>query len=473
MKNPLKERSKRFFILFAALFLVITPLAGVLASSLSPEEERELGERFLKSINSQYEFADFPYITQYINDLGAYLGRQIEVPYFPLKFYVVKDNIVNAFAGPGGHVFIFSGLIISMEDMDELASVLAHELAHVSARHLASRIERSQKISIATIAGVLTGILVGGKASGALVTGSLAAGVQTELGYSREDERQADQLGFKYAHLSGFNPSGMLSVLKKMARENWYQTGETPQYLLTHPGASERTASIEAMLEGYKKLPDSERAKELRSNFAMFHTMVIACCHDKDNAARVFEKKLLSDPESPLDHYGLGLVLEREGNIHEALNHFKKAFQKKPDSIPIMFSIGKAYQAEGQHEDSVSILKKALELAPQDKKILYLMALSLQELERYDESSKIYERLSFLPPVKDTVYYNLGLVYGRQGNIALAHYNLGIYFTKLNDREKALFHFNKAKELAETRPALKEKIEKALTDLGRFQKQGQ
>jgi predicted Zn-dependent protease len=469
-RKSLKMKSKRFFIFFAALILIATPLTKPLASLLSPEDERKLGERFLKSINSQYEFADYPYIVQYINDLGTYIGRQIEVPYFPLNFYVVKENTVNAFAAPAGHVFIFSGLIIALEDVDELASVIAHELGHVSARHLALRIERSKKINMATIAGVLAGVLVGGKAASALATGSLAAGVQTELGYSREDEGQADRLGFQYVHMSGFNPGGMISVLKKMTRENWYQTGETPQYLLTHPGASERIVGIEAMFQGCEKLPDSEMTKKLRSNFPIFHTMVIAYCHDKDAAVRMFKKGLLSDPESPLDNYGLGLALERGGDMHEAINHFKKAFQKSPESIPIMFSLAKTYQAEGQHENSISILKEALALAPQDKEILFLMAQSLQELERYEESSKIYERLTFLPPVKDRVYYNLGLVYGRQGNLDLAHYNLGIYFAKLNVKEKALFHFNKAKELAANKPALKEKIDKALMDLERVER---
>jgi predicted Zn-dependent protease len=468
-RKPLKMKNKRFLIFFVTLILIATPLKNPLASLLSPEEERKLGERFLKSINSQYEFADYPYIVQYINDLGAYLGRQIEVPYFPLNFYVVKENTVNAFAAPAGHVFIFSGLIIAMEDVDELASVVAHELGHVSARHLALRIERSKKINIATIAGVLAGILVGGKAATALATGSLAAGTQAELGYSREDEGQADRLGFKYARMSGFDPGGMISVLKKMTRGNWYQTGEVPQYLLTHPGASERIVGIEAMFQGFEKLPDSETTKKLRSDFPIFHTMVTALYHDKDAAVRMFQKGILSDPESSLDHYGLGLSLERGGDTREALNHFKKAFQESPESVPIMFSLAKAYQAEGQHENSISILQDALALTPKDKEILYLMAQSLQELGRNEESSNIYERLTFLSPVKDRVYYNLGLVYGRQGNLDLAHYNLGVYFAKLNDREQALFHFNKAKELAVSKLALKEKIDQALKGLGRFE----
>ncbi len=456
---------KHFFILLAVPFIITTSFADSLAVFLSPEEETELGERFLKSIKSHYEFADYPYIDQYINDLGTYIGRQIEIPYFPLNFYVVKENNLNAFAAPAGHVFIFSGLINAMENVDELASILAHELGHVSARHLALRIERSKKIGMATIAGVLAGILAGGKAAGALMTSSIAAGIQAELGYSREDERQADQLGFKYTYASGFNLEGMITVLKKIQRERWYGEGGTPPYLLTHPGTPERMANIETMLQGYKKMPEPDKTKELRSRFPLFHAMVLALCNDKEDATREFKKKLIADPESIVAHYGLGLILEREGKINEALNHLKIALKKKEGSIPIMFAMGKAYQINGQYENSVSILQEALKISPKDKEIMYLLALSFQHLEQYNQASRVYNKLTFLPQVKDRIYHNLGLVYGRQGKLALAHYNLGIYFSKLRRREKALFHFNKAKELAGSKPELKEKIDKALKGL--------
>ncbi|UCG64517.1 MAG: M48 family metalloprotease [Deltaproteobacteria bacterium] len=458
-------RIKSLFILIVAFLVSATALADSQAALLSPQEETKLGQRFLASISAHYEFSDYPYIVQYINDLGAYIGRQVEVPYFPLEFYVIKDNTINAFAAPAGHVFFFSGLIMVMDNVDEFASVLAHELGHVSARHLAAKIERSQKMSLATMAGILAGILIGGEAAGALITGSMAAGIQAELGYSRDDERDADQLGLKYTYLSGFDPEGMVTVLQKMQRESWYGGQGTPSYLLTHPGAAERMANIEAMSRGHKMMPEPDETKKLRLRFPIFHTMVVALCDDKEAATRVFRKILQTDPKSSMAHYGLALILQREGNIHEALSHFSAALRENPNSVPILFSMGNAYQTIGEYENSVSILKKARKLSPKDTNILYLLALSFQNLEQYGQASKIYEKLTFLPPVNDRVYYNLGLVYGRQGKLARAHYNLGIYFTKLRRREKALFHFEKAKELAQSDPALRQRIDKALMGL--------
>ena len=456
---------KHFFILCIALLILYTSLSDSRAALLSPEEEGELGERFLKRIQSQYEFADYPYIVQYINNLGAFIGRSIEVPYFPLKFYVVKDTSINAFAAPAGHVFFFSGLIQIMDSVDELASVLAHELGHVSARHLAGRIERSSKVALATMAAVLAGVLIGGEATEALMVGSMAAGIQAELGYSREDERQADQLGCKYTNMAGFNTQGMITTLKKIQRENWYGAQNIPPYLLTHPGASERMSNIETMALEHKKIPDFNETKEFRSRFPIFHAMVVALCDDKENAARIFKKKLSVDPESILAHYGIGLALTRDGKTDEALNHFKKALKGESYSIPIMFSMAQAYQTIGKYEKAISILQEAIQLSPKDKHILYLLALSYQHLERYTQASRIYERLTFLPPVKNRIYYNLGLVYGRQGKLALAHYHLGMYSIKLGAWDDARFHLHKAQELSDSEPTLKEKIKKALREL--------
>jgi predicted Zn-dependent protease len=462
----MKLKGKAHLILTALLLIGNLTFTGLLWASLSPEEEIELGDQFLSSITSQYELADYPYLVQYINELGTHIGRHIKVPYFPLSFYVVKEHIINAFAAPGGHVFIFSDLVLILDEVDELACILAHELGHVSARHLAARIERSQRIAMATIAGVLAGILVGGKAAGPLVTGSMAAGAQAELGYSREDERQADQIGFKLADVSGFDPSGMVTVLKKIQREHWYGGDAVPPYLQTHPGAPERMATIEAMLQEHEKRPEPDNAKQLRSRFPLFRTMVTALCMEKEDAKRQFTKRLRIDPKSALALYGLGLVLEREGRITEAIDSFRQSLTASPGSIEAMFSLGNAYLSNGQYEEALSILQKALTLAPRDKEILYLYALSLQNLERHSEAANVYERLTFLPPVKDRVYYNLGLVYGRQGNLAHAHYNLGIYFKRVRKTTEALFHFRKAEELTADKPALKEKIRNALRDLG-------
>jgi len=127
------------------------------ASALSIEDERKMGEEFMAQVVAQLELVNDPFANQYINDLGHYLIEPLETRSFPFHFYIIRDNTLNAFAAPGGHIFVFSGLIEAMDTVDELAAVICHEIGHISARHLAKRIEQSKTIGLATLAGILAG----------------------------------------------------------------------------------------------------------------------------------------------------------------------------------------------------------------------------------------------------------------------------------------------------------------------------
>ena len=240
------------------------------ALALSIEEEKTMGQEFLAQIKNYFEMLDDDNANQFINDLGHYLTMPLETKNFPYNFYIIKDNTLNAFASPGGHIFIYSGLIDTLDSIDELASVICHEIGHVSARHISDRIEQNKLISIATIAGILAGVLIGGKAAGALATSSVAAGLQAQLHFSREDEYQADQLGFKYMKSAGLDPKGMITVLKKIERGDWFGTNKRPAYLLTHPAGPERMANLDSMLSNYVVEYTNKEADRFRALFPFF-----------------------------------------------------------------------------------------------------------------------------------------------------------------------------------------------------------
>ncbi|MGD9277375.1 MAG: M48 family metalloprotease, partial [Desulfobacterales bacterium] len=158
-----------------------------------------MSREVMKVIMKHYELINDPLIANYINQMGQKIVSALPPQPFNYHFYVIKNDEYNAFATPAGHVFINSGLLEAMENEEELAGILSHEIAHVVCRHISQKIERAQKIGIATLAGVAAGILlgVGGSmaAANALTIGSTAAGQSLELSYSREDEFQADQIG--------------------------------------------------------------------------------------------------------------------------------------------------------------------------------------------------------------------------------------------------------------------------------------
>jgi predicted Zn-dependent protease len=466
MRTAERNPTKLIISFVLSLLLCFQPYLGVpRASALSAEEERIMGEQFLIQVRQTLDLLDDDYAQQYVNALGQYLLKSVEVKYWPFRFYLAKDNDLNAFAGPGGHIFIFSGLINEMEEIDELAAVMCHEIAHVTARHLAHRIDQSKNLGWATLAGILAGILIGGSAGAAVMVGSQAASVQAQLHYSREDERQADQLGFKYTDQSTFDPARLIAALNKIQKNQWIGTDTIPPYLLTHPTGPERTSSLDIMLRDYSKRPDSPEAARFRALWPFFKTIVKAKSKEPRDAEREFKRELEKNPDSGVAHFGLGLVMNEKSEYDLAIAHFQKALLTQPKSVPVLRSLGRSYQMKGQDAEAIAVLEKALRIDPQDVSLTFLLAFSYQNLQKYKEAIRLYERLVAMNAASVQVFYNLGVSYGKEGKLALAHYNFGVYFKRLGKREKAMFHFQKAEELSKNDPALKGRIKNAMKGL--------
>lgn len=447
------------------LFFLQACLFAPEALALSLEDEKVMGQEFLAQIKKYYELLDDDNAEQFINDLGQYLVKSLETKNFSYHFYIIKDNTLNAFASPGGHIFLYSGLIDTLDSIDELASVICHEIGHVSARHISERIEQNKLISIATLAGILAGVLIGGEAAGALMTGSVAAGLQSQLHFSRKDEYQADQLGFRYMKSAGLDPKGMITVLKKIERGDWFGAGRKPAYLLTHPTGPERMANLDSMLSTYVHKNSNEKAERYRDLFPFFKTIVMARSIEPRDAKKRFERKLEKDPSSYLAHYGMGIVCIETSEYAAAIKYLNTAVEKGPKSAPILTRLAEAYIMSGKNKQAISVLEDALKLDKDDKPALFLSGLSYENLKQYQEAINFYERLSSMQPGKDNVYYHLGVCYGKLNNLALAHYNFGLYFWKSGETEKSRFHFQKADKLADGDASLKKRIKKAKEEL--------
>jgi predicted Zn-dependent protease len=430
---------------------------------MSIEAEEKLGSQYLAELKQQIVLVDDDFAQEYINDLGNYITSHIETKPFTFNFYIINDNQLNAFSAPGGHVFIYTGLIDLLDDLDEIAGVMCHESAHVSLRHISDQIEKGKIVDLATMAGVLAGAMLGGggNASDAIITGSLAAGQQLMLSYSRDDERQADTIGFNYASESGFDPSAMIGALTKL-QQGQYSTDEVPPYLLTHPVESERMANIASLLASYPPEPlNKESTEPFRKDYPLFRTIIKAKYSEMHAAERTFNAELQKDPDSSLAHLGIAIILKDREEYTGAIDHFQKAIKGLPDSLPILRYMSETYQLMGQNKEAIDVLERALRLKSNDKGSLFLLATAYQNLEKFSKAAEIYERLAFMEPVKDQLFYDLGMTYGKQDKLALAHYNFGIYFKRINKMQESRFHFQKARELAGDDPVLQEKIKKA------------
>ena len=448
------------------LFL-LAPLGAQLSSGLTVVEEEKLSRSILEYIYRQYEIIDDPVIDEYVNQVGSRIVSVLEDPVFDYKFHVIKVDTYNAFAIPAGYIFINSGLIAAMDGEDELAGILAHEIAHVNARHISQKIEASKKIGWATLAGVAAGVLIGaagGAEVGQAVTqGSQAAGAAAQLSYSRDNEIQADQLGLIYLNDAGYDGEGLLKILKKMRSKQWFSTEQIPTYMRTHPAIDERITYLDSQLASSPK--DSKKQPQTAvGDFTRAHTYLITQYGDEKLVLKYLESQVKQHPEDPAAHYRYGLILARVNRRAEAIEHLRTALQKRAFDPYMLRDVGRVYYLDGQFEQSLKTLKTARNMIPDDADCNLYLGQTYMEMARYDEASSVLRGVVEKHPGYTRAYYILGQSLGKQGNLADAHYYLGIYHTRKRDLSTAIVQYRRALKYTKD-PERQAIIEKRLKQL--------
>lgn len=203
---------------------------------ISIEEEWQLGAQLSQDIARQVRLSNDPTLNNYINQMGQRLVSQTPEPFnrLPWQFHVVEDPAINAFAIPGGHIYVHTGLIANADNAAELAGVLAHEISHVTARHSTEQISRQYGLSV--LAGVALGQNPGALAQ--IAAQILAGGAMAR--FSREAEREADELGIQAMARAGYNPIGMATMFEELLEHRQGQPGRVEQFFSTHPLTEER-----------------------------------------------------------------------------------------------------------------------------------------------------------------------------------------------------------------------------------------
>ena len=422
------------------------------ATGITIKEEEEMAREFMKYITAQFEIVDDPVIVNYINKIGNKILAKFPPQPFAYRFYIVKEDVYNAFATAAGHIFIYTGLIAAMDSEDELAGILSHEISHVYCRHISQKIERSKMINMATLAGVAAGLLIGaaggGQAAGAITMGSMAAGQSAALAFSREDEIQADQVGLEYLHESGYTGEGLIAVLNKIRAKQWYGAGQVPSYLMTHPAVEDRMAYIDTYLA--RNADKEKKFNRIDSeDFALVRARIIALYTDESIALKKYETAVRSRPEDAMANYGYGLVLARAGKRVEAIAALKKALAVEAFNASILAALGRVYFTDRKYQDALSTLQSALSLRPGEPEALFFLGRTQMELGRPAEAQAAFETLRKQGVVTKQVYYFLGKSYGEQGKLAEAYYSLGLYYYLKRDFSNARVQFTQALQKAQ------------------------
>jgi predicted Zn-dependent protease len=249
-----------------SLALVALPAAtaGAAGCGISTQQEQQLGQQYASELNSQLPIVDEASANRYINDLGNRIAsagaRQIGY-----RFYIVNSDIVNAFAVPGGYVYVNRGLIEAADNAGELAGVLAHEIGHVEMRHSVEQMERAQGANLGL---TLMYVLLGRTPSGVERAAIDVGGGLYFASHSREAENEADQVAVDLLVNTGVHPNALVSFFNELLAERQRRPSQLEQWFSTHPTTEDRIEHVEALI---RQVPQS-RLQGLRTDLSGFQS---------------------------------------------------------------------------------------------------------------------------------------------------------------------------------------------------------
>ena len=449
-----------------ALVLAVGSLAPPEAFGITVKEEEDMSRQMMALIYKHFRFVDDPEIVAYVNKIGYRILSALPEQPFKYQFHVVHEEVYNAFATPAGHIFIYSGLLNAMEEEEELAGILGHEIAHVYCRHISQKIERSKKIGMATLAGMAAGVLLGiggaGEAGSAVAYGSAAAGQSAELAFSRDDEMQSDQLGLDFITAAGYSAEGLLKILKKIRGKTWFGADQIPSYLMTHPAVEDRISYIGSWIEN-RNLNTKPIPFVNPDEFNRIHTRVETRYGNEATVLSKLEAEVARNPQDPLAHYRYGLILARVGKRTEAIQQMRAALKKRAFDPYILKDLGWIYFLDGQFSQALKILQNACGMIPEDAECLFFLGRTQMELGDLPSASDKFIKITRQHPHFIQAFYYLGQSMGKQQKLGDAHYYLGVFHLKKRDYKNAMIQLKQALKY-EQEPERRRKIEKWLNE---------
>lgn len=406
------------------------------------KDEKEMGRKFEVMVRSRLPLVEDPEVTHYVQSVVDKLAGGMPPQPFPFRAGVVRHNALNAFAVPGGNVFVFTGLLMELDSEAGLAGIMAHEMAHVTQRHIASRIEKAQYVTLGSLLVAVAGAVLGGGAGA--VAGALGAGQSAMLNYSRIDENEADHQGFQYLLAAGYPPQGMVEGFSKIRQKSWMSGTEVPAYLSTHPELGSRISGIEARI---RTLPEAKKYRQRdERRFQRVQTLLWARYGDTQAAMQRFSRA----GNTGLALMGKGILLARRHDISAAGTAFAAAEQAAPQDSLVLRECGAFQYMYGDTARAEALLRRALTLDPHDYMAHFFYARLLADTGRTTEAIHRYHEVLRHVPGDAEVHDYYARALGQQGQNFLAHLHLAYSGLYANDKRKTQRFAERARSLAAT-----------------------
>ncbi len=413
-------------------------LGDISQTVLTPQDEQRIAEQILREVAVSDDVLQDAEVTDYLQALGGKLAASSPDKQQKFNFFVVQDNSINAFAMPGGVIGVHTGLVLAANSESELASVLGHEIGHVTQRHLARMLAAQKYDTFKNIAGIALALLVS-RANPELATGALAtasaAGVQRQLDYTREHEREADRVGLTILDAAGFDTRAMPAFFSTLQRGSRFVEGTAPSFLRTHPLTAERIADVAGRVENtpYRQVTDSLEFNLVRAKLRASNGIAQAAIDQfQDN---IKERRFANESA---EHYGLAFAMLRKNDLVGAQNQMKWLKTNAAKHAFIENLAARVEVARNNPQAAASQYAQALSLYPVHRSLIYGYAEHYLAINQPDKALKLISDKKALYPSDPYFYEMMAKAYAAKGKNLLRFQAQGESYYRKYNLDKAI-----------------------------------
>ncbi len=432
---------------------IALPEIGDSAGSLiSPQQEYQIGLGFYWRLQQSVDLIEDPEVNSYIQSLGYRLVTHSDAPHLPFLFFMVPDPTVNAFAAPGGFIGMNSGLILTSESEDEVASVLAHEIAHVTQRHLLRSFEKSQQMSVPMTVAMIAAALLGAASDPAMGSAAImavqAGGVQSQLNFTRSNEAEADNLGMQTLVRSGFDAMAMPKFFERLQQTSrFYNADAVPEFLRTHPVTTSRIADARGRAVTY---PLKRQVADTLQFYLIREKLRVMAATDPNKLVRYYADalKVGSNINQTATRYGYSLSLAAAGEFTRAREVLQELIDNDPDRLSYQIALAKIEIAVGRLSTALNIYEQAQKIYPDDQALTLNQVDALLQANLPNKAAQLLLKQVEIGRPSRQLYKLLAQAKGEMGEKSQSHAWLAEYYYNSGRLEQAADQLRIAAEFA-------------------------
>jgi beta-barrel assembly-enhancing protease len=408
---------------------------------MSSAAERRLGKAFIRSVRAQLPVIDDPMLTSYLDSLGHRLAVASGTTGTTYTFFLIGQPVINAFAGPGGYVGVFIGLVLATESESELAAVIAHEMGHIKQRHIMRSIEDSERLSLPAtallVAAAILGAQVNPQAGAAAVAGVSGLIAQHQINFTRADEEEADRVGIATLEAAGFDPYAMAAFFERLSKVSQVSESDAPAFLQDHPVNSARIADALGRAEsygGHRQHPDNLGYHLLRAQLRE------RSYTDPKDAVDYFRSTLGSRRfrNETAERFGYALALERSGNSAAAIQEVGRLLAKEPQRVEFIVLDAELEGKSGKRSEALAKLATAVDVRPDNLPLRVAYAKMLMNGGQAAKALRTLEEIARMRPATPYLYQLMSDAGRMAGEKGATHLYRAEYLYAQGDLEPAI-----------------------------------